>query len=693
MRQALFEVGAEVAERVTVMGVGATGSGRHLTADFVGGDVVRSEITAQARAALAIDPQVDTIFEIGGQDSKFIRLQDGAVVNFAMNSACAAGTGSFLEEQADRLQIRIEDDFSRRAFCSDCPAALGERCTVFMESDLVHHQQQGAQVTDLTAGLAYAIVENYMNRVVGNREVGERIFFQGGVAWNDAVVAAFQTSVGRPVIVPPHHDVTGAIGAALLARDEMEQQRRAGNNAQTRFRGFDLRSRYYTTKSFICRACPNLCEINRVEIGDEPPIFYGARCELYEAGRREPAPETGQAPDLFAERMALLMGDYRPPGERKPGRLRVGLPRTLHFYDLFPYWRTLFDQLGMDLVLSSETNPTIARYTKESAAAETCYPAKLAYGHALELLEKDIDLLFMPAVINRKDAAPGQDENTYCVFIRAAGYMTAAGIDTRGVPVLTTPLHLQWEAMKRDDLRTLAQELGVSYRRMIQADAAGQEVQRTFYASLRARGREVLAQLDGERPAIVTVGRPYNTADPGVSQNLPYELRKLGALPIPLDFLPVSSVDVSGEYAGMFWRCGQDILAAAALIRQDPRLHAVYVTSFNCGPDSFILSYFRRMMAGKPFLELEVDDHTGEAGIVTRCEAFLESLQTRRWVAAVARTGDNGHGAGEIAPRLFAPVLPESRPWHNGANGDGKNGAHEHSGVKPDPAVRRQGGA
>jgi len=691
VRQALFEVGAEVAERVTVMGVGATGSGRHLTADFVGGDVVRSEITAQARAALAIDPQVDTIFEIGGQDSKFIRLQDGAVVNFAMNSACAAGTGSFLEEQADRLQISIEDDFSWRAFCSDCPAALGERCTVFMESDLVHHQQQGAQVTDLTAGLAYAIVENYMNRVVGNREVGQRIFFQGGVAWNDAVVAAFQTLVGRPVIVPLHHDVTGAIGAALLARDEMEQQRRAGNNAQTRFRGFDLRSRYYTTKSFICRACPNLCEINRVEIGDEPPIFYGARCELYETGRSEPAPQTGQAPDLFAERMALLMGDYRPPGQRRPGRMRVGLPRTLHFYDLFPYWRTLFDELGMDLVLSSETNPTIARYTKESAAAETCYPAKLAYGHAMELLEKDIDLLFMPAVINREDAAPGQDENTYCVFIRAAGYMTAAGIDTRGVPVLTTPLHLQWEGMKRQDLRTLAQELGVSYRRMVQADAAGHETQRAFYASLRARGCEALAQLDGERPAIVTVGRPYNTADPGVSQNLPYELRKLGALPIPLDFLPVSSVDVSGEYAGMFWRCGQDILAAAALIRQDPRLHAVYVTSFNCGPDSFILSYFRRMMAGKPFLELEVDDHTSEAGIVTRCEAFLESLQTRRWIAAVARTGDNGHGAGEIATRPLAPALPASPLSRKGANGDGEDGAHERTGEAARLVRRRQG--
>ncbi len=452
VRDGLLEVGAEIEERVTVVGVGTTGSGRHLTSDFVGGDVVRSEITAQARAALAIDPTVDTIFEIGGQDSKFIRLQDGAVVNFAMNSACAAGTGSFLEEQADRLQIQIEDDFSRRAFCAECPAALGDRCTVFMESDLVHHQQQGAEVTDLTAGLAYAIAENYLNRVVGNREIGQRIFFQGGVAWNDAVVSAFQTLTGRPVMTPPHHDVTGAIGAALLARDEMEQQRRAGADPGTRFRGFDLRQRDYAAKSFICQACPNLCEINRVVIGGESPVFYGARCELYETGRREPAAQPGQMPDLFAERMALLMGDYQPPAARQPGRLRVGLPRTLHFFDMFPYWRAMFAELDMDLVLSSETNPIISRYTKESAVAETCYPAKLAYGHVVELLEKDVDVLFMPAVINRDEASPGQTENTYCVFIRAAGNMVAAGIDTGDVKVITTPLHLQWEELRRQDL-------------------------------------------------------------------------------------------------------------------------------------------------------------------------------------------------------------------------------------------------
>ncbi len=202
------------------------------------------------------------------------------------------------------------------------------------------------------------------------------------------------------------------------------------------------------------------------------------------------------------------------------------------------------------------------------------------------------------------------------------------------------------------------------------------------------------------------VGRPYNTTDPGVSQNLPYELRKLGALPIPMDFLPVAEVDVSDEYSGMFWRCGQDILAAAALIRQDPRLHAIYVTSFNCGPDSFILSYFRRMMTGTPFLELEVDDHTGEAGIVTRCEAFLESLQTSQWVAASAAKNAPA-AAGSHATAQAILDLPELTLYagngHNGnghGNGNGHKdngrngtGAGQDAGVdKVSAAVRRQGG-
>lgn len=266
VRQDLAEIGAALGARVTVQDVGATGSGRYLTADFVGGDVVRNEITAQARAATALDPGVETIFEIGGQDSKYISLHHGAVVDFAMNSDCAADTGSFLEEQAERLALDLKADFSPLALSSARPMGLGERCTVFMESDVIHHQQQGADLDQISAGLAYAIAQNYLNRVVNNRPVGRKVFLQGGVAWNQSVVAAFQILLKRQVIVPPHHDVTGAIGVAILAKEELERRRLAGETVPTRFKGFDLSDRSYVTTTFECRACPNICDMSKVVI-------------------------------------------------------------------------------------------------------------------------------------------------------------------------------------------------------------------------------------------------------------------------------------------------------------------------------------------------------------------------------------------------------------------------------------------
>lgn len=627
VRRGLREVYGEVGAWVTVHGVGVTGSGRYLTADFVGADVVRNEIAAQARAAMAIDPEVDTIFEIGGQDSKYIRLAHGAVVDFAMNSACAAGTGSFLEEQADRLNISVRHDFSRLACQAATPAALGERCTVFMESDLVHHQQQGASLPELVGGLAYAVAQNYLNRVVARRPIGRRIFFQGGVAANTAVVAAFETLTGRTITVPPHHDVTGAIGAALLAMEARAAQGAAA--PPTRFRGFDLADRRYEASTFTCHACPNLCEVNRVTIAGEPPIFYGALCDRFEeAGRRQG--RAADLPDLFAERQRLWLGDYRIP-ERRPGRLRVGIPRSLIVYDMFPYWRAFFERLGMDVVLSEPTNPALVRRALEWAAAETCFPVKLVFGHVLDLLDRDIDLLFVPAVAEREETPPGQRESNYCPFVPAAAYMAAAQLALRGREVrqILGALRLTEPAFKRHDLQRLAKQLGVASQAVMAADAAGNAAQQAFYAALEKRGREVLAGLSPDRPAAVLVGHPYNTHDLRLNLDLPTKLRRLGVLPIPLDYLPVRSVDLSDQFPQMYWRGGQEILGAARIIRDDPRLHAIVITNFGCGPDSFLLGYFKRIMGEKPFLELEIDEHTADAGIITRCEAFFDSLRMK----------------------------------------------------------------
>ncbi|HOJ43321.1 MAG TPA: acyl-CoA dehydratase activase, partial [Syntrophorhabdaceae bacterium] len=188
VKRGLAEIGEEIGDKVNILGAGTTGSGRYLTADFIGADIVRNEITAQAEAAINIDPEVDTIFEIGGQDSKYISIDNGVVVDFEMNKACAAGTGSFLEEQAERLGISIKEEFGKLALSSDMPLKMGERCTVFIESDLVHHQQRGARTEDLVSGLSYSIVASYLNKVVGDRRIGKRIFFQGGTAFNKGVV-------------------------------------------------------------------------------------------------------------------------------------------------------------------------------------------------------------------------------------------------------------------------------------------------------------------------------------------------------------------------------------------------------------------------------------------------------------------------------------------------------------------------
>lgn len=626
----------DVADRVVVRGVGTTGSGRHLTGDFIGADVVRNEITAQARAAAAIDPDVDTVIEIGGQDSKFIRLLHGAVVDFTMNNACAAGTGSFLQEQADRLEIKVEREFSDLAFASPCPAALGERCTVFMESDLVHHQQRGARVPDLTAGLAYSIAENYLNRVVNGRALGSRILFQGGVAANTAVVAAFRALTRKAVIVPENHDVTGAIGVAMLAREEMARRQARGETTTTRFRGFDLADRRYESEVFECRACPNLCEVHKISLDGEAPLFYGARCDKFEEAGRGSAQVWRELPDLFAERETALLAGWTNPGPRASdggrSRHRIGMLRTLTFFDMFPFWRTFFDRLGCDVVLSTPTNPEVVRRTQASAVAETCFPVKLGFGHLADLASRDVDVIFVPGVLTRENPAEGQAHNHYCPLIAASPHLLRHNLPagTTVPPVVHASLHFHHERAWRQELRTLATRLVDARPRDVDAAAeAGWEALRRFYARLRARGREVLAAL-GEKDAAVIIGRPYTANDPGANLDLAYKVRRLGVLPIPMDMLPLESARVPDRYDDMYWRSGQDILRAGVLVSQHPRLQALYLTSFNCGPDAFLLSYFRETMHGKPFLELEFDDHTADAGMITRCEAFFDSVNMTR---------------------------------------------------------------
>lgn len=255
---------------IVVKGVGATGSGRQMTGIIVGADCVKNEITAHAVAALHSIPDVQTVIEIGGQDSKIIIIRNGIVTDFAMNTVCAAGTGSFLDQQAARLNLPIEE-FGDRAFESTSPVRVAGRCAVFAESDMIHKQQTGHQISDILSGLCHALVRNYLNNVGKGKPIQGPILFQGGVAANKGMKRAFEEALGCEVIIPPYYNVMGAIGAAVLAKEQVKDQ-------NTAFRGFDIIDYQYTPRSFECDGCPNACEIVELKINNKTAAFWGDKC-------------------------------------------------------------------------------------------------------------------------------------------------------------------------------------------------------------------------------------------------------------------------------------------------------------------------------------------------------------------------------------------------------------------------------
>jgi predicted CoA-substrate-specific enzyme activase len=620
VRTGLQEIGEEIGDRVEIKGVGTTGSGRYLTADFVGADLVRNEITAQATAAVQIDPTVDTIFEIGGQDSKYISLDNGVVVDFEMNKVCAAGTGSFLEEQAEKLDISIKEEFGALALSAEAPVRMGERCTVFIESDLVHHQQRGAKRDDLIAGLSYSIVQNYLNRVVGDRRIGNQIFFQGGTAFNRGVVAAFENVLNKKIIVPENHDVTGAIGVAILAMEERTWERSS-------FKGFDLSQRRYEHSSFECKGCPNFCLIRKVSVEGEKPLFYGSRCEKYDVIKRTKGPNI---PDLFEEREKMLFASYEGEKTLSLNAPEIGIPRILYFHEMFPFWKAFFTELGYRVVLSDATNKELIRKGVENVVAETCFPIKVSHGHVLNLLEKEVKRIFLPSIINMKSLHPDISNNTACPYAQAFPYAIHSSVEfrKRQVEVLQPILHFGFgQDYLEKELVHFGKTLHRGAKRVKRALEKAERFQALFYQSLLNRGKEILDQVEPHEKVMVIVGRPYNSCDSGVNLEIPKKLRDLGVLPIPVDFLPLDSIKPTEEIREMYWRYGQKILAAGKIINEDPRLYAVYITNFGCGPDSFIGHFFRDLSKGKPYLQLEIDEHSADAGAITRCEAFLDSLK------------------------------------------------------------------
>ncbi len=628
--QALFDAidAAAGAEQCTlaIHGSATTGSGRKFIGEIIHADEVLDEISAHARAACALDPRVDTILEIGGQDAKFTTLKHGRVTLSVMNNVCAAGTGSFLEEQAKRLGVAVRD-YAR--YTADIRAPrVSDRCTVFMERDINHLLSEGHTVPEVLAAALHAVRENYLHKVAVEKNIGEVVFFQGATAKNRSLVAAFEQRLNRPILVSPYCHLTGALGAALTLVDR--------GVVSTEFAGLDLHRTSIPVGREVCRLCANHCKLSVVEV-DGRTVAFGFLCGRDYRTERYVDRNTSGFDLLTARRNVerTLQGNVssEPIEEKTLGAgaasPTIGLPDGLFMTEDLAYWQVFFRVLGITTKTGRGLKNPIQR-GKPLVGAEFCAPMSALHGRAAALLE-EVDYLFLPTYLERKPEKSGALRK-FCYFSQfAASLIRYIGDDKRVLTPLAatrySSFHLVGELHKTlgvlADRRPTILKISAALEK---ADAFRRSLTRSF----KELYREYMTAAD--TVDVVLLGRPYSVLPKEMNKGIPDIFSSLGVRVFYQDMIDYEPHDVAAIeplLREINWAYGAKILEAAEVAARTPGLYPVFLTSFKCGPDSFITEYVRRILDAhdKPYLILELDEHDSAVGYETRIEAAIRSFR------------------------------------------------------------------
>ncbi|MBW2406381.1 MAG: activase [Deltaproteobacteria bacterium] len=636
---------------ISIEGLGVCGSGRQIAGLHALTNGIINEIIAHAAAAVYFDPQVDTIFEIGGQDAKYTYITNSVASDYAMNEACSAGTGSFLEESAqETLGVKMED-IANIALKGKNPPNFNDQCAAFITSDIKNAIHEGVEHENIVAGLVYSICMNYSHRVKGNRPVGEKVFMQGGVCYNRAIPLAMASLVGKPIIVPPEPGLMGAYGVALEVKQRLE-------NGMLQKQHFDLEvllnRQVKYGKSFICKGgkekCDRRCNIAMIELEGHTYPFGGA-CNRYYNLRHNIRYHVKKL-DMVRVRQQLVFEKYGAQSvfdtaqdsfakKRKKTPKKIGINKSFLVNTYYPLYSTFFAKLGFEIVVPDF-------YTQkgiDQKNASFCYPAELTHGffHTLIEMKHPPEFIFLPHF----KALPISDGNSsaqVCPFVQGETYYLQAAfrqklkeLKTKGTTILTPLLDLtKGLDSARTPLIETAVQMGCRPKAAISAFNASMKRQTACMAEMSHIGKKVLQQLEADpnQIAVVIFARPYNGFVEEAHMGIPHKLASRGILVIPFDFL-LFNREKSKRH--MYWGMGQRILQVARVVKKHPQLFGTFITNFSCGPDSFIIGYFRDIMGRKPSLTLELDSHTADAGLETRIEAFIDIISAYRELTATQR--------------------------------------------------------
>ncbi len=615
--------------KLDIIGLGVTGSGRYISGLHADTDGIINEIIAHARASAHFDPEVDTIFEIGGQDAKYTYLTNSVASDYAMNEACSAGTGSFLEESAyESLGVKMED-IAEIALKAKNPPNFSDQCAAFISSDINTAFQEGISKEDIIAGLVYSICINYVNRVKGARQVGNKVFMQGGVCYNKAVPIAMAALTGKKIIVPPEPGLMGAYGVALEIKNLL-------NIGLLQEKKFDLQKLAERTveygKPFICQGklekCDRKCEISMIHIEDKKFPFGGA-CNKYYNLKHNIKYDIDKLNHIEYRKELLFEKYMKPKNDLNRDAIVVGLNKSFQIHTLLPMFYNFFNELGCKVVMPDE----VWQSGIDKGHTAFCLSAQVSLGLFENLLSKKPDYIFMPQIMEMhvsKQKEYRKEYQTVCMFVQGEPFYQRATFlkNHPNPPKMLTPAlnFMRGFDTEEKTFVEIAKEMGFSEDLAKRAYKIAYEKQMSFFKDMKEEGKRILKELESnpDKIAVVLFGRPYNAFADETNKGVPFKFASRGVEIIPYDFLMYEEEE---NYKGTYWEMGQRIIKAARIVKRHPQLFGCYLTNFLCALDSMMVPHFRDLMGTKPSLTIEVDGHTADAGVNTRIEAFLDVVK------------------------------------------------------------------
>ncbi len=663
--KAIKEIADIMPESARIVRSCSTGYGEALLKSALILDEGEVETVAHYYAASFFDPEVDCVLDIGGQDMKCIKIKNHAVDSVQLNEACSSGCGSFIETFAKSLNYEVAD-FAKIALFAKNPIDLGTRCTVFMNSKVKQAQKEGAEVSDISAGLAYSVIKNALYKVIkvsDAKDLGQRIVVQGGTFYNDAVLRGFEKTVGANVVRPDIAGIMGAFGAALIARSHYNGE------ATTMLSFKEIEELTFDSTLTRCKGCTNHCLLTINRFPGNRNFISGNRCEKG-LGKEK---KNKDIPNLFDYKLKRVFG-YTPLEEFAAKRGIVGIPRVLNMYENYPFWFTFFTHLGYRVVLSPLSSKKIYEMGIESIPSESeCYPAKLAHGHVSWLIKEGVKYIFYPCVSYERIEFPEAGDHYNCPMVAGYGENIKNNVEeikTLGIKYQNPFVSLESEEIITNRLvKFFGTENNIPKDEVTEAAHAAWAELQNARNDMKKAGEATIKYIEEHKcEGIVLAGRPYHI-DPEINHGIPELINSYGVAVLTEDSVSHLAKTDRPTIVVDQWMYHSRLYAAASYVRENPNLNLIQLFSFGCGLDAVTTDQVADILtgSGKIYTMLKIDEVSNLGAARIRIRSLLSAINDRKQKGITNKVNDAAYHRvifTEEMRKTYNVLIPQMTPIH-----------------------------